>query len=78
MEVGKILPAEAAAIMHVSTPYVRVGLQQGKVPIGTAVKMSSIYTYHISEKLLAEYTGKDVAKELEKIRGGKLHEQREI
>lgn len=69
VDIGRILPAEAAAILNVSTPYVRIGLQQGKIPIGTAVKMSSVYTYHISEKLLAEYSGKDVTKELEKIRG---------
>lgn len=68
MEVGKILPAEAAAILHVSPPFVRVAMQQGKLPIGTAVKMSSIWTYNISEKLLAEYSGKDIPAELEKIR----------
>lgn len=68
MEVGKILPAEAAEILHVSPPFVRVAMQQGKLPIGTAVKMSSIWTYNISEKLLAEYSGKDIPAELERIR----------
>lgn len=68
MEVGKILPVEAAAILHVSPQYVRIGLQLDRLPIGTAVKMSSIWTYNISEKLLAEYSGKDIPAELERIR----------
>lgn len=42
----------------------------GKLPIGTAVQMSSIWTYHISEKLLADYSGKNIEKEIERIRGG--------
>lgn len=50
MEVGKILPVEAAAILHASPQFVRVAMQQQKLPIGTAIKMSSIWTYNISEK----------------------------
>jgi len=69
MEVGRILTKEAAAILNVSPQFVRVAMQQGKLPIGTAVQMSSIWTYHISEKLLADYTGKDIEKEIQKIRG---------
>ena len=72
MEVGKILPVEAAAILHVSPQYVRIGLQLDRLPIGTAVKMSSIWTYNISEKLLAEYSGKDIPAELEKIRSKRI------
>lgn len=71
MEVGRILTAEAAAILNVSPQFVRIAMQQGKLPIGTAIQMSSIWTYHISEKLLADYSGKDIEKELERIRGGK-------
>lgn len=71
MEVGKILPVEAAAILHVSPQYVRIGLQRERLPIGTAVQMSSIWTYNISEKLLAEYSGKDIPAELERIRNKK-------
>lgn len=53
---GKILTTEAAAILNMSPQFVRIAMQQGihigsKLPIGTAVKMSSIYTYHISAKL---------------------------
>lgn len=69
VEIGRILPTEAAMILNVSPQFVRVGMQQGKLPIGTAIKMSSIWTYHISEKLLQDYSGKDVMQELVKIRG---------
>lgn len=58
------------AILNVSPQFVRVAMQQGKLPIGTAVQMSSIWTYHISEKLLADYSGKNIEKEIERIRGG--------
>lgn len=69
MDIGRILPTEAAAILNVSPQFVRVAMQQGKLPIGTAVQMSSIW-YHISEKLLADYSGKNIEKEIERIRGG--------
>lgn len=64
MEVGRILPTEAAVILNVSPQFIRIAMQQGKLPIGTAVQMSSIWTYHISEKLLADYSGKDIQAEL--------------
>ena len=48
---------EAAARLGKSEQFVRIGLQQGILPIGTAVKMSSRWTYHISPKKLEEYTG---------------------
>lgn len=69
MEIGRILPTEAAVILNVSPQFVRIAMQQGKLPIGTAIKMSSIWTYHISEKLLQDYSGKNVEQELQKIRG---------
>lgn len=75
MNIGRILPKEAAAILNVSPQFVRIAMQQGKLPIGTAVQMSSIWTYHISEKLLQEYSGKDIEQELMKIRGGAANEQ---
>ncbi len=68
MKEGRILPSEAAIILNVSPQFVRVAMQQGKLPIGTAVRMSSVWTYHISAKLLEEYSGKDVTKELQEIR----------
>ena len=44
MEVGRILPTEAAVILNVSPQFIRIAMQQGKLPIGTAVQMSSIWT----------------------------------
>lgn len=66
----RITVTEAAKILDASPDFVRVAMQQGKLPIGSAAKMSSRWTYHISPKLLAEYAGCDVAKALEAIRGG--------
>lgn len=55
---GRVKVSEAAALMGVSEQFVRVGLQRGLLPIGTAVKLSSKWTYYISGKLLSEYIGK--------------------
>ncbi len=66
---AKITTAEAAAIINASPQYVRVAMQRGVLPIGTAVKMSSIWTYNISPKLLEDYSGKNIEKELERLRG---------
>lgn len=52
--------AEAARILGKSEQFVRIGLQRKILPIGTAVKMSSRWTYHISPKLLQEYVGGDI------------------
>lgn len=68
MEAGRIKITEVAEILHVSDQFVRIGMQRGALPIGSAVKMSSKWTYHISKKLLAEYSGVDVAAELARIR----------
>lgn len=68
MDTGKIKVTEAAAVLHVSNQFVRIGLQRGVLPIGTAVKMSSKWTYQISPKMLAEYSGADISKELKRIR----------
>lgn len=70
MSTGKITVIEAAKILHVSDQFVRIGMQRNVLPIGTALKMSSKWTYQISEKLLAQYSGADVAAELAQIRAG--------
>ena len=49
---------EAAKIMGVSKEFIRAGLQYERLPIGTAVKMSSRWTYYISDKLFWDYVGK--------------------
>lgn len=46
---------DAAKRLNVSPQFIRIGLQQKRLPFGTAVKMSSRWSYHISEKLLDEY-----------------------
>lgn len=66
----RVTVAEAAAILGVSKEYIRLAMQEKLLPIGSAAKMSSKWTYHISPKLLAEYSGADVEKELATLRGG--------
>lgn len=78
MNIGRILPTEAAVILNVSPQFIRIAMQQKKLPIGTAIKMSSVWTYHISAKLLENYSGKDVEKEIKQIRGGKQNEAERI
>lgn len=65
----RVKTAEAAKILGVSNEYIRLGLQKGVLPIGTAVKMSSVWTYHISPKLLEAYSGVDVEKAIQMMRG---------
>lgn len=67
---GRIKVSEAAQILNLTEQFIRIAMQQGRLKIGTAVKMSSIWTYDINEKQLAEYSGKDIKAELEKIRAG--------
>ena len=45
MNTGKILTTEAAAILNTSPQFVRVAMQQGKLPIGIAIKMSTKWRY---------------------------------
>lgn len=68
MREGKIKVTEAAEILHVSHQFVRIGLQRGVLPIGIAIKMSSKWTYQISPKMLADYSGADLEKELARLR----------
>lgn len=58
MSSKRVTVKEAAEIMGVSQQFVRIGMQRNILPIGTAIKMSSVWTYHISPKLLGEYIGK--------------------
>ncbi len=72
MQAVKIKPAEAAAIMGCSPQFVRIGLQQGKLDIGDAIKMSSIWTYNISAAALARRQGmttEELNRALQEIRG---------
>jgi len=59
---NNITVKEAAEILGASEQFIRVGLQTGRLPIGTAVQVgyAKRYTYHISPKLLKEYIGEEV------------------
>lgn len=49
---------EAVKLLGKSEQFIRIGLQRGILPFGYAVKMSSKWTYHISETKAYEYLGK--------------------
>ncbi len=48
---------EAAKLLGKSEQFVRIGLQRGILPFGYAVKMSTKWTYHISEAKIYDYLG---------------------
>lgn len=47
----------AAQRMGKCQQFIRLGLQQGVLPFGTAVKLSSKWSYYISPKKFEEYVG---------------------
>lgn len=55
----RISVKEAASLLGVSQQFVRIGMQRGQLPIGSAVKMSTKWTYHISPSLLEHYIGQN-------------------
>jgi len=50
---------EAAEIMGKSDQFVRIGLQREILPFGSAVKLSTRWTYYISPTRFYEYVGRD-------------------
>lgn len=60
--------SKAAELMGVSPQYIRVGMQMGILPFGSAVKMSGEYTYYISPVKFSEYTGISLDKITKKSR----------
>lgn len=57
----KIRPKDVADALGISVQAVRVGLQQGRFPFGTAIKTSETkYTYAIYPRAFEEYVGKVV------------------
>lgn len=59
---------DAARILGASPLFVRTAMQQGLLPIGTAVKMSSVWTYNIQLELLSKYLGREIKKD--ELKGG--------
>lgn len=53
--------SECAKLLNKSPQFVRIGLQRGILPFGYAIKMSSKWTYHISEAKVREYLGENNA-----------------
>ena len=64
--IGNIKVKYAAQLMGKSEQFVRIGLQRNLLPFGTAIKMSSMWTYHISPKKFYEYMGLDFKEEVER------------
>lgn len=60
---------ECAKRIGKSPQFVRIGLQRGILPFGYAIKMSSRWTYTISEGKVNEYLG------TKNQEGGKEHER---
>ena len=57
----RITVEQAAKAMGVSKRFIHLGLQRGVLPIGTAVKTSSKWTYYISQSRLEAYiNGMDI------------------
>lgn len=52
----RITVKQAATVLGVSEQFIRIGMQRGQLPIGTAVKFKR-WVYHISPYLLEQYTG---------------------
>ena len=50
---------ECAKLLGKSPQFVRIGLQRGILPFGYAIKMSSVWTYHISDAKVHEYLGEE-------------------
>ena len=48
---------ECAKLLNKSPQFVRIGLQRGILPFGYAIKMSTKWSYHISEAKVYEYLG---------------------
>lgn len=55
----KVSVREAALKMGKTPSFVRIALQQGRMPFGTAVKTSSKWSYYINPEQFNEYIGKD-------------------
>jgi len=58
---NRIKVSEAAQILGVSDQLVRIGIQQGKLPFGTCIKVNQRWNYIIPrERFEAYVNGKDL------------------
>ncbi len=56
--ITRISTATAARVIDKAEDFIRFGLQQNRLPFGTAVQTGpKRWSYHISPKLLADYSG---------------------
>lgn len=53
----KITIMEASKLMHKSAQFIRIGLQTGRLPFGSAVKVSTRWNYIIYPELFYKYLG---------------------
>ena len=51
----KVTVKQAASLIGASDDFVRIAMQQNRLPIGSAVKMSNRWAYNIQPGLLADY-----------------------
>ena len=64
-KIRRVSTAIAARILDKSEDFIRWGLQQGRVPIGSAVQTGpKRWSYHVSPKLLADYSGLSIDESL--------------
>lgn len=54
---NRISVEQAAKLLGASPQFIRIGLQQGKLDFGMAVKMSRYWTYVITKQKFEEKTG---------------------
>ena len=58
----KITVKEAAEIMGVTPRYIHLGLQLGKFPFGTAIKIDKRWSYYINAERFRKYmAGEDLS-----------------
>jgi len=65
----KLTVVEAAAIMDVDPQFLRIALQQGRFPFGTAVKMRGRFSYYINAKRFYDYLAGLDQKDRERVVG---------
>ena len=54
---NRLSVADAASLLNASEQFIRIGLQQGTLKFGMAVKMSGQWTYVLTKQKFEEVTG---------------------